>query len=196
VKRTDIRAGVVYAIKASYGPPSPVVFLEDGAATLFEYVNGRAGYQVAPESARAGRGDGYPAETYGYAAITGQSAYDAGERAQRAAEMEDIDTADELAAFRGGERPDGEELGQYFTLLTSLNQVCPWDDAVAAYEAKRASDQRRMDAADAMTQRRNEIITGLARFGVTAACGNPGMVTLDLDEAEKVIGLIAPTTEG
>jgi hypothetical protein len=196
VKRTDIKAGVVYAIKAAYGPPSPVVFLEDGAATLFEHVDVRAGYQVAPGGATAGRGRGYPARTYGYAAITGQQAYDDGARARRAAEMRGIGTSAELAAFRTGGRPDGEELGQYFTLLTSLNQVCPWDDAVAAYEAKRASDQQRMDAADAMTQRRNEIITGLACLGITAACGRPGMVTLDLDEAEKVIRLIAPTTEG
>lgn len=35
MKRKDIRAGVVYAEVPAYGSPSPVVFLEDGAATVW-----------------------------------------------------------------------------------------------------------------------------------------------------------------
>lgn len=35
MKRSSIKAGVVYAVKSSYGPPSPIVFLEDGAAGLY-----------------------------------------------------------------------------------------------------------------------------------------------------------------
>jgi hypothetical protein len=196
VKRKDIKAGVVYAIKASYGPPSPVVFLEDQGATLFEHRNGRAGCHPAPEGAKAGRGDGYPFASYGYAAITGQSAYDGGARAERAAEMEGIDLAAELAAFRAGERPDGEELGQYFTLLTSLSRVCPWDAAVAAYEAERAADQKRMDAADAMTRRRSEVIAAFAATGITVMSSGPGMVTLSLDEAGKLLRLVTAEEAG
>ena len=196
MKRKDIKAGVVYAIKASYGPPSPVVFLEDQGATLFEHRNGRAGNPRAPEGAKAGRGDGYSAASYGYAAITGKSAYDGGARAERAAEMEGIDLAAELAAFRAGERPEGEELGQYFTLLTSLNQVCPWDAAVAAYEAKRAADQKRMDAADALTQRRTEVIEAFAAIGIKAMSSGPGMLTLTLDEAGKLLRLVTAEEAG
>lgn len=35
MKRNDIKAGVVYAVKSSYGAPSPIVFLEDGVAGLY-----------------------------------------------------------------------------------------------------------------------------------------------------------------
>jgi hypothetical protein len=103
-----------------------------------------------------------------------------------------IDIAAELAAFRTGRRA---ESGLPSRLLTSLSHVTPWGDAVAEYEAKQAADAKRVFEADALTQRRTEVIAAFAAIGIKAMTSGPGVVLLSLDEAEKVIRIITAKTE-
>jgi hypothetical protein len=189
MKRADIKAGVVYAIKASYGPPSPVVFLEDGAATLYEHRDA-GGYEALPATYKASAGRGWSQPSRGYAVVQapGSRPHIAGQRTEALAALAGVDTAAELAAFRTGRRA---ESGLSSSLLTSLNQVVPWDDAIAEYDAKQAADAKRVFEADALTQRRAEVIAAFAAIGIKAMTSGPGVVLLSLDEAGKLLRLVA-----
>lgn len=185
MKRTNIRAGVVYAIKSSYGPPVPVVFLEDGAATVYDKPIGATGYRAHPEGTKARAGRGWSESSLGYATVG--KYWDV--RLSDALPDLHLKTASELKSFRDGGKPASSRLE--FRLLTSLSRVVPWDEAVAEYEARTAHDRQRMKAADQMQIRRNTAIAALAGLGITAAPGDPGTVMLTLDEAEKVLRLAA-----
>lgn len=194
MKRTDIKAGVIYAIKGSYGPPGPVVFLEDQAATVYERIKHGTGYKALPATYKAQAGSGWSTPSRGYAVVRGDKPYTAGQRTEALAAMTGIDTTAELAAFRAGK---GTDSGLSPGILTSLSKVVPWDDAVAEYDARQAADGKRIAEADAMTQRRAEVIAAFAAIGITVASyAGPGLVQLNLDEADKIMRLITAKTEG
>jgi hypothetical protein len=193
VKRTDIRAGVVYAVKASYGPPSPIVFLEDGAAGLYRRPSRseRGFVQVAEDKyTKAKRGTGWSGVTCGYAAViqswTGRNA---GNDEGSLAALCEIDAAAELERFRAGEGPASDLL--QFDLITSLARIVPWGEAVAEHEAQRSAERKRRAEQDARSSRQRAVLEGLRRVGFAASAREQGAVGLSLEDAERLLATLA-----
>jgi hypothetical protein len=187
MKRKDIKAGVVYALKA-HGSPKPVVFLEDGAATLWEKMRHGGGYRELSESLYKPRvGHGWDGTDRGFAIISGDAEALAG-----------IDAAAEFARFRAGERPTDTELR--FSLVTVLGQVIgPYGEAVAAYEQEQAQQReemrRRHREIDAALLRLRAITEAFGEFGIRAGSGGSDRVSISIEDAERVIALLRAKTE-
>ena len=194
MKRTDIRAGVVYAVKSGYGPPSPIVFLEDGAAGLYsrgDYGRG-APAERDPRIWKAQRGSGYGTSDCGYAAMIRSGAsglmYE-----DAAAAMAAADPGAELARFLADERPSGE--GLMFSIVTSLGQISGlYDEELAAYnaakEAERARERRLSEERAAESARRLGLVEALSAYGIRARDNSAGKIELSPDEADKLIALL------
>lgn len=202
MKRTDIKAGVVYAKQASaYGRPDPIVFLEDGAVTVYranEY--GDMAY-TALENAKPRRDAVYgPA---GYAVVVPNWKASTGDTLTA---MRAIDPAAELPHFQSQKRA---ESGQYvpgngdlrFGVLVNLGKVTgEYDAMVAAYEAQVTAERQRRVQADAVAKRARERATALrAAFdslGFRAGCGasHGEGVSFSLDVAERLLAALRPAT--
>lgn len=204
MKRKDIKAGVIYAVKNSYGPPSPIVFLEDGAATLFESQRHVSGlYRALPASDyyKAGSGN-WARSSRGYAAVTGNGLCTATEVL---AAMREIDPAAELARFQGPKdecRPASKALS--FHLVTTLSRIGgPYDEELAAYEtaeqAKRERDEKDRAARRAVRRRADDVRERLGeRAGIRSdyvqnAYGKPG-VWISLEDAGRLLSLLDEKT--
>lgn len=195
MKRTDIRAGVVYAIKSSYGPPSPIIFLEDGAAGLYARGSyGRSEVRKLEETktTKAKRGSGFSDATRGYAAVAANGGAGA-PAAELVAAMKALDPTAELARFVADERPSSEILR--FVIEPSLNQIAGlYAEELAAYEAQReaelAADRRKRAEQDAKTSRASDLIEGFSAYGIRARGAFEGKVELSLDEADKLLALL------
>lgn len=195
MKRTDIRAGVVYAVKSSYGPPIPIVFLEDGAAGLYGRGNyGRGAPRKLEESKtmKAKRGRGFSDSTRGYAAIARNGGAGAS-NAEAAAAMKALDPAAELARFIADEQPSSEIL--HFRIEPSLNQITGlYDEELAAYEAQReagrAADRRRQQEKAALAERAGGLQESLSAYGIRVRRATDGTFELSLDEAGKILALL------
>jgi hypothetical protein len=196
MKRTDIRAGVVYAIKGSYGAPRPIVFLEDGAARLYGKGSyGRGGIRKLDESkyTKAKKGTGFSESDRGYAAIkvAWSSEISAAETAEL---MRAVDPAAELARFLADERPSAEGLG--FDIVTSLSQIGGlYDEELAEYNAriaaKRAAERHLTDERTALAARVGAVVESLSAYGIRAKGAWEGkQVELSVDEAEKLITML------
>lgn len=194
MQRKSIKAGVIYAITSPYAQPSPIVFLEDGAAGL--YTRDRYGSRIrpVPESsttkARAGRGFD---PSIGYAAVvTGSLVYGTEKEAAIEA-MRTIDPAAELDRFKASARPAAEML--QFKIIASLGKITEWDQATAAYEAGREADRRR-DAERAERNRRTQAaVAALKGHGFltarrTVESGSEGVAIL-IDDAERLLEMLA-----
>lgn len=187
MKRTDIRAGVVYAIKSSYGPPGAVVFLEDGAAGLYERQPHGAGVRKLEENryTKAKRGSGWSETTKGYAAIVAPvAALDV---------LAAINPARELERFLANERPSSDDLE--FSIRYTLTDVSGlYAEEKAAYDAKEAADRearrRKDEAARAASARRRSILEALDAYGIGARDNAAGKIELSLDEADKLIAML------
>lgn len=200
MKRTDIKAGVVYAIKSSYGAPSPIVFLEDGAASLYQRdPYGKQGIRKLTEDkhTKAKRGSGWSETTRGYAAITAR--WDP--KRDALSLLAAIDPASELARFVASESPsvEGLEFSIHYTLsdITGL-----YADEKAAYdarqEAERAARSRKDEAERAASARRRDITEALSAYGIEARGNERGRIELSPDEADKLVALLrahAPVAE-
>lgn len=196
MKRNDIRAGVVYAIKSSYGPPSPIVFLEDGAAGLYSRGNyGRGPYRKLEENShtKARVGKGFSEASRGYAVME-RSAVDDLSHADAAGQMRAANPESELARFLADENPTAD--GLRFTIVTSLNQISGlYDEELAAYEAQReaerAADRRKRNEATARSERITAAVEALSAHGIRAKGAWEGrQLELSVDEAEKLIALL------
>ena len=191
MKRTDIKAGVIYASKSSYGPPGIVVFLEDGAAGLYERQRHGAGILKVAENkyTKAQRGSGWSTATRGYAAIVARGVTPA----EALGLLSTIDPARELEHFKAAGHPsvEGLEFGIRYT-LTDISGL--YADEKAAYDAKEAAEQaarrRKAEADRAASARRRSIAEALSTYGITAKDNAAGKIELSLDEAEKVLGKI------
>jgi hypothetical protein len=189
--RKNIKAGVVYARESQYGRPTPIVFLEDGAATLFQLAPyGRGEYRVyADQSARARHGRGWSDPSLGYAAMTGSDSI--GKTA--AGLLAEIDPAGELERFKA---KASTPAGLSFTLVTSLNDISrTYAEAIAAYEAKQEADRadrEREQAEDAALETRSDaVLAVLASAGIRARFDSrTGSIQMGLDEAEKLAALL------
>ena len=205
MKRTDIKAGVVYAIKSSYGPPSPIVFLEDGAAGLY----GRSNYGQGPirkleenkhTKAKAGRaGRGFSDSARGYAAIN-TSWSSKVSLADMIGQIRSASPDAELARFLAGKQPSVEGAG--FEIVTSLGQIDGlYAEELAAYnariEAEHAASRRKADEQTALAERIGTAVEGLSAYGIRAkGAWKSEQVELSADEAEKLVALLrahAPT---
>jgi hypothetical protein len=180
MKRTDIRAGVVYAVRSSYGPPVPVVFLEDGAAGLY----GRDSYGRGPYrrldgnfyKATAGKGLGSPARGYAALERNGGSGIPNADAAEL---LRAADPVAELARFLADGKPSAE--GLRFAIVTSLGQIGgPYDEELAAYSAAKDAERERRRRIDeeraAESARRQDIVEALSasasQRGTTSAAGS------------------------
>lgn len=187
MKRKDIRAGVAYALK-SHSTPKPAVFLEDGAATLWEKLRNSGGYRELSEPLYKPRvGHGWDGTNRGFAIIAGDAEALAG-----------IDAAAELARFRAGQQPSNAEL--HFSLVTVLGQVIgPYGEAVAAYERERARQReetsRRHRDIDAALHRQLAITEAFGEFGIRAGSGGSDRVSISIEDAERLIALLREKTE-
>lgn len=192
MKRTDIRAGVVYAVKSSYGPPSPIVFLEDGARGLYsrgDYGRG-APAERDPRIWKAQRGSGYGKSACGYAAIRPGSARDS----DAAEELGAIDPAAELARFLADQQPAAEGLS--FEIVTSLGQISGlYAEELAAYEGMRAAERRRQAENRTARDRADSITDQLSAFGVDGEAVSKDRshwshICISVADAEKLIALL------
>jgi hypothetical protein len=185
MKRKDIKAGVVYTEVRAYGIPSPLVFLEDGAATVWlePYNNLRRGdpYIACRPAEKPHRERGRSGRSQGYATVWGS-----------AEALEGLDCAAELEAFKAGGQPTRE--GLRFVLLFSLARISgPYAEAVAAHEAAIAADRAARDHAAAEAEAREDraasIVAALAEAGVKAHA-HDGRIWLSLDQAGRVVDLL------
>ena len=197
MKRTDIKAGVIYASKNSYGPPGIVVFLEDGAAGLYERQRHGKGIRKVDENkwTKAKRGSGWSETTKGYAAIAGH--WDA--KGEVLGLLSAIDPARELERFLAGEHPsvEGLEFDIRYT-LTDISGLYAEEKAAydAAQAAERAARTRKAEADRAASARRLGVIQALSDYGINAGSNEKGNITLSPDEAEKLLALIVTAKEG
>jgi hypothetical protein len=203
VKRTDIRAGVIYAVKSSYGAPSPIVFLEDGAAGLWTRERYHAEH-IRPATypgakARAPKSFDPP---IGYAAVI--KSWGDATPADVLEALSTLDPATELERFRTGARPHSEALG--FTILTTLGQIAgPYDEALAEYEAARKSQREREEEATALQQARRKRVkdaratlaaaTGISSGYVQDSYGHDG-IFITIEDTERLLALLAEKAEG
>jgi len=187
MKRTDIKAGVIYASKSSYGPPGIVVFLEDGAAGLYERQRHGEGIRKVDEKySKAKRGSGWSETTKGYAAIVPRGVTPA----EALGLLSAIDPARELERFRATEHPSAE--GLEFDIRYTLTDISGlYAEEKAAYDAREAADraarQRKQEADRAASARRRSIVEALNAYGIGARDNAVGKVELSLDEAEKLL---------
>ena len=188
MKRTDIKAGVIYASKNSYGPPGIVVFLEDGAAGLYERQRHGKGIRKVGENkwTKAKRGSGWSETTKGYAAIAGH--WDA--MGEVLGLLSAIDPARDLERCLAGEHPSVE--GLEFDIRYTLTDISGlYAEEKAAYDAKEAAEQaarrRKAEADRAASARRRGIVEALSTYGITAKDNAAGKIELSLDEAEKLL---------
>ena len=188
MKRTDIKAGVIYASRSSYGPPGIVVFLEDGAAGLYERQRHGPGVREVEENkyTKAKRGSEWSETTKGYAAIATRRDAEGDALALLGA----IDPARELERFKAGEHPSVE--GLEFDIRYTLTDISGlYAEEKAAYDAKEAAEQaarrRKAEADRAASARRRGIVEALSTYGITAKDNAAGKIELSLDEAEKLL---------
>jgi len=187
MKRTSIKAGVVYATKTA-GSPNPVMFLEDGAAGLYSRQRGGGIHQHEENSyTKARAGQGFSIVSIGYV-ILKQDWMSAG--SQPLALPWQVDPAAELERFRAGEKPSVK--GLTFDIITSLAKIAPWDEATAENEAREAA-QREARAKSAESRARIDAAReGLRALGIdTGYSLGSGKIELPVWEVEKLLALLA-----
>jgi hypothetical protein len=192
MKRTDIRAGVVYAVKSSYGSPAPVMFLEDRAAGLYSRAQAGGIRQHEENShTKARRGQGFGSYNIGYV-ILKQDWMSAGTEPLPLPWQVDPDA--ELERFRAGEKPSVK--GLTFDIITSVAKIAPWDATVAVAEAREAAETEARAKADAGRAKARAACDALLALGVNAKLSfGSHKIELDIWEAEKLIALLAAKEE-
>lgn len=208
MKRTDIKAGVVYAVNSAYGSPTPIVFLQDGASGLFQRERG-GGYRESGAT-KASTRYGYSGRGTGYAAIRPSRSGSFVELPfqARVEALYQLDAAAELERFRAGLEP--LTAGAQFEVVTSLNKVRgEYKETKAAYEkaendaqaaraardmALQKSRDRTRSAAKALTEAAglwaSEGHEGLARMSIQPG-QRPGVVSMSVGDAEVLADLLS-----
>lgn len=200
MQRKDIKAGVIYAVKSSYGQPHPVLFLEDGAAGLYtheryHYERRRPAYEGA--KARAARGFD---PVFGYAAVEpADGGHDRDDRDAVLAAMREVDPVAELERFKAGRNPASEIL--QFAIISNLGKIAPWDDVLAERELQRQRDRKRTEEANARMARTRAAIDGLRQHGIAGTrildygAGGEG-VLIGIADAERLLAMLSEKNEG
>lgn len=214
MKRTDIKAGVVYAVHSSYGSPKPVVFLQDGAAGLFQHQRGGGAPRdvTGSRGVKAGKGSFYAPGGTGYAAVVPSRFGDFAEMPykERVQALYSLDIAAELARFKDGKEPLGS--GMQFEIITSLTKVRgEYEAESAAYEKKAKDDRAASDARDLAVRQLHDraraaaaqLTTqaslwsdeeGFDHLGVSAtsirAGQRPSLITMPVGDAELLARLL------
>ena len=187
MKRKDIKAGVVYAEVSRFGPPSPVVFLEDGAATVWLEPHSLARRNTDPYIAcgpaeKPNRG-GWAGRSAGYAAVLGDAE----------TLLEGLDATVELEAFKTRRPPSRE--GLRFALVFSLAKIAgPYAEAVAAYEQEQAREaeafRERARRTYEAEKRSDEAIAALRNLGFSAQSAGLDLVSITIEDAERLIAVL------
>jgi hypothetical protein len=192
--RKDIKAGTVYAEVSKYGRPSPVVFLEDGAATVWVQpysMSSDSSYHACGAAEKPKRERGWSGRSQGYAAARGD-----------AEALEGLDTAAELEAFKMRRAPSRE--GLRFELVYSLGQVSgPYAQAVTEYEARAAAEEAAREQARAEERdhdaRLHAVSAGLSEFGIRSRAATSilgaDLLGLDVENAERLLALLREKRE-
>ena len=189
MKRADIKAGVIYATRSSYGPPAPIMFLEDAAAGIYSRQRDGGIHQHEENKyTKARKSRGWSDNSIGYAAVVGAGLYAAAEQDEQTL-LSSLDPAAELELFRGGQKPSAVALR--FTITTSLSQITDWDDEMARYRARQDADRAKVAASQAKAARRTALMETLADLGVTSQRSHdPRYIDISLDEADKLVALL------
>lgn len=201
MKRNEIKAGVVYGAERTFGNPDPVVFLQDGAsATVWQENNyGELAFEPASTGQRPGKDSLYGPR--GYAIVRARRGAGKSD-ADVLGALRELDLVAELARFRAKPRCDdnGGPASPHleFGVLVNLTKVKgTYAGMVAGYEAQREQADRAREDSDRRFREENErgkaIVAGLAELGIKArAWPDTGRhaVRLELDEAEKLIGML------
>ena len=189
MKRTSIKAGVVYAVKpgSDYGTPSPVLFLEDRAAGIYSRKRDGGVHQHEETSyTKAHKGSGWNDTSIGYAAVV-QDWVTSG--TDPAPLPWSLDAAAELARFRAGDKPS--VAGLRFDIITSLGKIAPWDATVAeqaAREAAREADRAKVAENRDRTEAARE---GLRALGIdTGYSFSTAKIELPVWEVEKLLAML------
>jgi hypothetical protein len=198
MRRGEIRAGVVYGVRQSFGGLSPVVFLEDGAAHVWQDNEfGDLAYERTDR--RPGKDSLYGDR--GYAVLVPDrgilgSGYDA------LAALREVDPAAELARFEARARRHGDvdddgpsSPSLRFGVLMTLGLVIgPFDEADAEHQAQRERRAAERDDADQRSKeqgvRASVIVAELATLGIQATSTwdyGRHVIQLGLDEADSLI---------
>ena len=187
MKRTSIKAGIVYASKSDHGSPSPVMFLEDGAAGIYSRQRGGSIRQQTETSyTKAHRGRGWSDESIGYAAVV-QDWITPGTKPALLPWA--LDPAAELERFRAGGKPSVP--GLKFDIITSLGKIGPWGAAVAEHEARLAAKREAEQKAEAGRVRAKAAHDGLRALGISARLSfSTHRIELDIWEAEKLLDML------
>jgi hypothetical protein len=208
MKKADIKPGVVYAYqrgRGDYDEPQPIVFLNapaDGdlyARSSYHRPPGAPAFHAAHDGSKPHRGSGYSSPDVGYPAVM------LGGNAPKGTKPEDL-LKFTLAGFKAATSTTAGD-GTMFTLITSLAQITgTYAEAKAEYEARRQARreeaQQERTAADASRARAIDVLASLRAHDIEAnripAYSAVDSITLPLDEAEKLIALLAAkdTQEG
>jgi hypothetical protein len=215
VKRSDIKAGVVYAVHSSYGSPSPVVFLQDAAAGLFQRQRGGLIKDYTGQKwAKAHQGRGWSSYSMGYAAVkpsrAGSFNVESGGMSHQARiqALHGLDTAAELQLFKEGKDPS--VAGVEFEIVSSLGKIRGEYEAESiAYDAAQAAERLSRERKDAASQARRdrtqaaanalakaagawadeEEFSDLARFSA-GLTDRPGRIAMSVEDAERLAALL------
>lgn len=176
MKRKEIRAGVVYAEHSTYGSPSPIVFLQDEAASLFRQDRGHGLVELSSDRYKPSRGW---SGTTGYLAMRpDRFVTDHGlPYAERVEALYHLDTAAEMQRFKDHQEPLAK--GAEFVLITSLAKF--HGEYRAELEAYTRAQEAKEQARDAAARQRDNLITrtegvmDALRMAVSKA-GRPGIL--------------------
>jgi hypothetical protein len=187
MKRTDIRAGVVYAVKNDRGAPSPIMFLEDRAAGIYSRQRGGGIRQEQENSyTKAHRASGWSGNSIGYATVV-MDWMTAG--TNPAPLPWNIDPATELERFRAGEPPSVP--GLRFDITTSLAKIVRWDEAEAENEARQAAEREAAAKSAEARARLDAAREGLRALGIDTGYSFASYkIELPVWEVEKLLAML------
>jgi hypothetical protein len=192
VKAKDIEPGVIYAYqrgRGEYASIDAVMVLTPATPdNVYHAIEshrppGTAAFKKAKPGIKPRRGKGWSNSDYGYPAVMGPV---------------DKLAAATLADFEAATSPYHVD-GCHFLVLTSTTPlVGPYEEAVAAQQQARAAaqDRREQERAErkADAAKAEGLVAALAKAGVQAQAAtdwHPRALTIPLDQAEKLVALLA-----
>ncbi|MFF4417061.1 hypothetical protein ACFYY8_31460 [Streptosporangium sp. NPDC001559] len=194
MKAKDIKPGVVYGFQRGRGEYATIQAMALLAPADADHLYQTASYHRRPgapaftkamRSSKPKKGRGWNEASVGYPAVFGPA---------------DALEGFTLERFEAATSPyPDSESGVEFRVLTSLTAIVgPYEEAMAAHQQRldaaneeRDREQRRQAAAQ---QRAKKLVEALGQVGVVAdtdSSYNPTGLTVSLDEADKLLALLA-----
>lgn len=198
MKRSQIRAGVVYGMQRQHGSGTgPVVFLEDAGARVWTERK-FGGLAYTPSDEKPGRDRLYGDR--GYAVVRPPYSANA---AEALAALRAVDPAAELARFAAVPRNSREQGPASdlleFDVLVSLGRVeGEYGEVIARHEAARRAAVERREAADRRSReqsaRADDLAAGFKGLGMYAAKDHSALggvrLAFSLDDAEQLLAAL------